>query len=321
MDKNTKISLYRSMLRIRMAEERICELYPEHEIRCPVHICIGQEAVASGVCANLTKDDYLMSNHRSHGHYLAKGGSIKAMFAELYGKASGCSGGKGGSMHLVDLSANILGTTPIVAGSIPVAVGTAFGSSIKKENRISVVFFGDAATEEGVFCESLNFAALKKLPIIFVCENNLYSVYSPLSVRQPKGRDNLALVRAYGIRGAMGDGNDVTEVYKLAKEAAAYVRKGRGPYYLQFNTYRWKEHCGPNYDNDLGYRTENEFLAWRKRCPVNRFEKELIRGKVIDAQKMGALKQEIREEIEDAVSFAKSSSFPRPEDLKSYIYA
>lgn len=304
-----------------MAEERICELYPEHEIRCPVHICIGQEAVASGVCANLTKDDYLMSNHRSHGHYLAKGGSIKAMFAELYGKASGCSGGKGGSMHLVDLSANILGTTPIVAGSIPVAVGTAFGSSIKKENRISVVFFGDAATEEGVFCESLNFAALKKLPIIFVCENNLYSVYSPLSVRQPKGRDNLALVRAYGIRGAMGDGNDVTEVYKLAKEAAAYVRKGRGPYYLQFNTYRWKEHCGPNYDNDLGYRTENEFLAWRKRCPVNRFEKELIRGKVIDAQKMGALKQEIREEIEDAVSFAKSSSFPRPEDLKSYIYA
>jgi len=320
-DKTTVLSLYSTMLRIRMVEEKIAELYPEQEMRCPVHLCIGQEAIAAGVCAHLSGKDYLMSNHRSHGHYLAKGGSLKAMFAEIYGKAEGCSKGKGGSMHLVDLDAGIMGTTPIVAGSIPVAVGAAFGSALKGEDRITVTFFGDAAAEEGVFCESLNFAALKRLPVLFVCENNYFSVYSPLSVRQPEERDNLALVKAYGIAGERGDGNDVLAVYGAAEKAVQYLRSGKGPYYLEFDTYRWREHCGPNYDNDLGYRTEEEFLQWRHRCPAGNFERYLIREGYATPEKVIKIKEKISREIDEAVTFAKQCPFPDAGDAFTDVYA
>ncbi|MBI4331624.1 MAG: thiamine pyrophosphate-dependent dehydrogenase E1 component subunit alpha, partial [Chloroflexi bacterium] len=177
--------LYYAMLRIRLVEERIAELYPEQQMRCPVHLCTGQEAIAAGVSAHLTSDDYALSNHRSHGHYLAKGGDLKAMMAEIYGRVTGCSRGKGGSMHLVDLAAGFLGATPIVGSTIPMAVGAALATVMKGEKRVTVAYFGDAAVEEGVFHESLNFAALKRLPVVFVCENNFFSVYSPLSVRQP----------------------------------------------------------------------------------------------------------------------------------------
>ncbi len=308
------------MLRIRMVEETIVELYPQQEMRCPVHLCIGQEAIAAGVCANLKKEDYLMSNHRSHGHYLAKGGNLKAMFAEIYGKKTGCSKGKGGSMHLIDLSVNVLGTTPIVGGVIPMAAGVAFGVQMKKEKRITVVFLGDAATEEGVFSETLNFSALKNLPIIFVCENNFFSVYSPLSVRQPQGRSNSSLAGAYGIPSIKGDGNDVLGVYKAAKKAVQHIRKQSGPYYLEFETYRWREHCGPNYDNDLGYRSEAEFAKWRKRCPLELYEKKLLRGKLITKKQAADLKKNIQNEIDEAVKFAKDSPFPSPEEAVSGVY-
>ncbi|MCX5810078.1 MAG: thiamine pyrophosphate-dependent dehydrogenase E1 component subunit alpha [Proteobacteria bacterium] len=320
-DKTIAMSLYSTMLRIRMVEEKIVELYPEQEMRCPVHLCIGQEAIAAGVCAHLSEKDYLMSNHRSHGHYLAKGGSLKAMFAEIYGKAAGCSKGKGGSMHLVDLDVGIMGTTPIVAGSIPVAVGVAFGSALKGEDRITVAFFGDAATEEGVFCESLNFAALKKLPVLFVCENNYFSVYSPLSVRQPAERDNLALVKAYGIAGERGDGNNVLEVYRATGKAVQYLRNGKGPYYLEFDTYRWREHCGPNYDNDLGYRTEEEFLRWRHRCPADNFERYLVQEGYATPEKIIEIKKKISREIDEAVTFAKQCPFPDAGDAFIDVYA
>lgn len=320
-DKTTALSLYSTMLRIRMVEEKIVELYPEQEMRCPVHLYIGQEAIAAGVCAHLSEKDYLMSNHRSHGHYLAKGGSLRAMFAEIYGKAAGCSKGKGGSMHLVDLDVGIMGTTPIVAGSIPVAVGVAFGSVLKGEDRITVAFFGDAATEEGVFCESLNFAALKKLPVLFVCENNYFSVYSPLSVRQPAERDNLALVKAYGIAGERGDGNNVLEVYRATGKAVQYLRNGKGPYYLEFDTYRWREHCGPNYDNDLGYRTEEEFLRWRHRCPADNFERYLIKEGYTTPGKVVKIKKKISREIDEAVTFAKQCPFPDAGDAFIDVYA
>jgi len=321
MNKEIAKFLYYDMLRIRMVEEAIAELYPEQQMRCPVHLCIGQEAIAVGVCANLSKEDYLLSNHRSHGHYLAKGGSLKAMLAEIYGKATGCSRGKGGSMHLVDLSANVLGTTPIVGGIIPVAVGVAFGVAMKGEKRVTVVFFGDAATEEGVFCESLNFAALKKLSVIFVCENNFFSVYSPLSVRQPKERDTLSLANSYGLKSARGDGNNVLDVYRLSEEAVYHVRQGLGPYYLEFDTYRWREHCGPNYDNHLGYRTELEFLEWRQRCPVENYEKHLVQNSILDEQQITEMRQEIQFKINEAIAFAKSSPFPKVNQLLSDVYA
>ena len=180
--------LYYQMLRIRMVEEAIADLYAQQDMRCPIHLCIGQEAVAVGVCAALAADDYVLSGHRSHGHYLAKGGNLPAMLAEFYGKVTGCCQGKGGSMHLVDLAAGFLGAVPIVGSTMPIAVGTALASVMRGESRVTAVFFGEGATEEGVFHESLNFAALQKLPVVFVCENNLYSVYSPLAVRQPAGR-------------------------------------------------------------------------------------------------------------------------------------
>jgi len=317
---DTNKALYKTLLRIRIIEEKIAEIYPEQEMRCPVHLSIGEEGVAVGVCAHLNHSDYVLSNHRSHGHYLAKGGDLKLMMAEIYGKATGCCQGKGGSMHLVDLSVGFLGATPIVGSTIPIAVGTAFGSVMSNEERISVVFLGDAATEEGVFHESLNFAALKKLPVIFACENNLYSVYSPLSVRQPVGREIFRQVEGYGITSYRGDGNDVGEVYRLSGQAIEQVRNGQGPVFLEFATYRWREHCGPYYDNDLGYRTEDEFLEWRQRCPLECFEEKLLKDSILSSQEIEQLSADFQSEMDEAIAFAKESPFPAEETLMENVY-
>lgn len=321
IDDRKMIELYRDMLRIRMIEESVAELYPQQQMRCPVHLCTGQEAVAVGVCAALEDKDYVVGNHRSHGHYLAKGGDLKAMMAEMYGKAAGCSKGKGGSMHLVDLSANVLGTTPIVGGSIPVGVGIAFGTLMQGGDAVVAIFFGDAATEEGVFCESLNFASLKKLPVVFVCENNHFSVYSPLSVRQPEERDNLAIAKAYGIDGSRGDGNDVLGIYALAQEAVSRAREGRGPYFLELETYRWREHCGPYFDNHLGYRAECDLNSWVERCPVRNLERKLLAEGLIDEKTTGEFRETIASEIKEAVDFAKQSPFPEAAELYTDVYA
>jgi len=321
MTPDIKKSLFYRMLRIRMVEEAIAARYREQEMRCPVHLSIGQEAIAVGVCAHLSKDDYVLGTHRSHAHYLAKGGDLKAILAELYGKATGCSGGRGGSMHLVDLSVGFLGATPIVGNIIPIAVGTAFGTSLKGENRISVVFVGEAATEAGVFTESLNFASLKKLPVIFVCENNFFSVYSPLSVRQPAERDNIAIAKAYGIYADKGDGNAVMEVYEKTAMALEHLRQDRGPAYIEFKTYRWREHCGPNFDNDLGYRTEAEYLEWRKRCPLEQFERVMTNEGVLSPAEVEERKKTIEAEIEEAFHFARSSPFPSQEELYLHLCA
>lgn len=321
IDRETAISLYRGMLRIRMVEEEVAAIYPEQQMRCPVHLCTGQEAVPVGVCANLKVGDYVLGTHRSHGHYLAKGGDLKAMMAEMYGRATGCSRGKGGSMHLVDLSVNVLGTTPIVGGIIPVAVGAAFGTRMTGGDAVTAVFFGDAATEEGVFCESLNFASLKKLPVIFVSENNFFSVYSPLSVRQPEQKDNLAIAAAYGVEGSRGDGNDVLEVYAMARKAISHAREGRGPYLLEFDTYRWREHCGPYYDNDLGYRSEMDFEEWVKKCPLNIFEQKLLDQGILVTRDIKRLKDSIEAEIGEALAFAKGSPFPEERELITDVYA
>ena len=313
--------LFREMLRIRRVEEKIAEVYPEQEMRCPVHLCTGQEAVAVGVCENLNKNDYALSSHRSHGHYLAKGGNLKALLAELYGKETGCSGGKGGSMHLVDLTAGFLGSTPIVGSTIPIGVGAAFGSMLRNENRIVAIFFGDAATEEGVFQESVNFAVLKNLPVVFVCENNLYSVYSPLEVRQPQTRQIYEWVEANDLWCGHGDGNDMEEVWRLSKQAVDHARAGKGPAFLEFATYRWREHCGPYYDNQVGYRTEQEFLEWKERCPVQRLKQRLLDEKILTPQAVTEIEEELAGEIDKAFLFAKESPFPPKESILQHIYA
>lgn len=314
------LECHRQMLQIRLVEEKIAALHPEQEMRCPIHLSVGQEAVPVGVCSALKKDDYAVGNHRSHGYYLARGGSLKAMMAELYGKADGCAGGKGGSMHLIDLSVNFLGAAPIVSGTIPIAVGVAMGSVMKGEKQVSVAFFGDAATEEGVFYESINFALLKKLPVVFVCENNFYSTHSPLSVRQPKGREIFEMAKGLGIFSFHGDGNNVEEVYELANKAIERTRKGLGPSFLEFKTYRWFEHCGPNYDHELGYRTKKELIKWKQKCPIVSLEKRLTEQN-ISTKVLEKIREGVNVEIEEAVIFAKQSSFPDEARVFEDIYA
>jgi pyruvate dehydrogenase E1 component alpha subunit len=309
------------MQRIRLVEEGIAEVYGEQQMRCPVHLSIGQEAVAVGVCEQLSRDDQVLSTHRAHGHYLAKGGDLRAMLAEMHGKATGCAGGMGGSMHLVDHAAGFLGAAPIVGSTIPIAVGAAFGAALKGEHRVVAAFFGEGATEEGAFHEALNFAALKQLPVLFVCENNLYSVYSPLSVRQPAGREVYHLAQGHGIVSEQGDGNDVTEVYAIAEHALGRIRSGGGPAFLELRTYRWREHCGPNYDNRLGYRSEEEFEHWRGLCPLERLRVRGASDGAITEADVSGWTEEIRSEFDEAVRFAKESAFPVPEVMSQAVYA
>jgi TPP-dependent pyruvate/acetoin dehydrogenase alpha subunit len=321
VDESELRRMFRELLRIRLVDERIAAIYHEQEMRCPVHLSIGQEATPVGVCAHLTAHDYAMSGHRSHGHYLAKGGSLRTMFAEMYGKVTGCTSGKGGSMHLVDLEAGFLGAVPIVGSTIPIAVGAAWGSRIRGEERVVVTFFGEGATEEGVFHEAINFASLKKLPVIFVCENNLYSVYSPMSVRQPAHREVVEVARGHGVEAYQADGNDVLAVRDLAGRAVAKARAGDGPMFLEFATYRWREHCGPNYDNTFGYRTESEFEAWKEKDPVPAFEHRLRAVGVLTDEILGALTAEVTAEIDDAINFAKASPFPDASEMDTFIFA
>ena len=299
-----KNKLFESMLRIRLVEESIANKYSEQKMRCPTHLSIGQEAIAVGVCANLTLQDQVLSTHRAHAHYLAKGGCLNSMMAEIYGKVSGCSKGMGGSMHLIDTSVGFMGSTAIVGNTIPVAVGLALEKKLTRKKSIACVFFGDGATEEGAFYESVNFAIIHSLPILFICENNLYSVYSGLEVRQPVDRKIHKMVRAMGISAQHGNGNDVEEVARKVKHAKTMILKSGGPQFLEFDTYRWREHCGPNFDNNIGYREESEFLKWKKKDPLKNFYSENSQ-KYID-RKIDTISQE----IDDAHQFADDSKFP-----------
>lgn len=299
-----KNKLFESMLRIRLVEESIAKKYSEQKMRCPTHLSIGQEAIAVGVCANLTSQDQVLSTHRAHAHYLAKGGCLNSMMAEIYGKASGCSKGMGGSMHLIDTSVGFMGSTAIVGNTIPVAVGLALEKKLTRKKSIACVFFGDGATEEGAFYESVNFAIIHSLPILFICENNLYSVYSGLEVRQPVDRKIYKMVRAMGISAQHGNGNDVEEVARKVKHAKTMILKSGGPQFLEFDTYRWREHCGPNFDNNIGYREESEFLKWKKKDPLKNFYSENSQ-KYIDRKI-----DKISKEIDDAHQFADDSKFP-----------
>ncbi|MDD5671170.1 MAG: thiamine pyrophosphate-dependent dehydrogenase E1 component subunit alpha, partial [Candidatus Omnitrophica bacterium] len=230
--KEILLELYRRMLLIREVEEKIVQVYPQQEIRCPTHLSIGQEAAASGVTTALRRDDYVFGTHRCHSHYLAKGGDLKQMFSELYGRANGCAKGKGGSMHLVDPSQGMMGSSAIVGGTIPLAAGAALAAKMQGTDRVAVAFFGDGATEEGVFHESLNFAALKKLPVIFVCENNFFATHTPLSARQV-----IASIadhgKIYGVPGVVVEGVNVIDVYQNAAEMVARARTGGGPSILE----------------------------------------------------------------------------------------
>lgn len=309
------------MLRIRVVDTAIAQHYAEQEMRCPVHLSIGQEAAEAGACAALQQRDYVLSGHRSHGHYLAKGGDLKAMVAEIYGKATGCAGGKGGSMHLVDIEAGFLGAAPIVGSTIPIAAGVALAAQMRKEDRVVMVFLGDGATETGAFYESVNFAALKNLPMVFLVENNFYSVYSPMSVRQ-KGEHRITdIARAHGMQAQTADGNDLDLVYQISLSAVEKARRGEGPTLLEFVTYRWREHCGPSFDNDIGYRTEAEYLDWKERDPVAAYERKLVALGYASPQDIASMTHALEMEAEAAITFAKESPWPDPASASAMVYA
>ncbi|MFH1728857.1 MAG: thiamine pyrophosphate-dependent dehydrogenase E1 component subunit alpha [Pseudomonadota bacterium] len=320
--KELLLNLYKSMLKMRICEESLVNPIIEREIQCPCHLYSGEEAIAASFGELLEKEDYVLGNHRSHGHYLAKGGNLKEMIAEIFCKDSGCSRGKGGSMHLIDTRVGMLGSAPIVAGTISLALGVALASKIRKDNRVSVSFFGDGATGEGVLYESLNFAALNKLPIIFACENNFYSTH--LHIKEIRVENDIKDVgSSLGIQSYLVDGNDVLETYKVIKESVDLIKNGNGPVFIEFHTYRLRGHVGPD-DNLQGEHTDirpkEEIEAWVKKDPVIRIEKYLLENNLLDDNEKFEIKKQIEIEINEAIDFAKNSPYPDVKELYSNVF-
>ena len=319
LSRDQLISLLRAMQRIRMAEERIGELVETREVRTPCHLSIGQEAIPAGVCAALQQDDTLWGGHRSHGHYLAKGGDLRGMMAEIFGKATGCARGRGGSMHLVDPAQGIFGTVPLVAATIPLAVGAALSAKLRGTQQVAVAFFGDGATDEGHFHESLNLAALYRLPVLFVCENNLYSTH--LTLKERRVKDNIVESAAlHGLPGVVVDGNDVTAVYETAHQAVHRARIGDGPTLLECRTYRWRGHVGPAADLEVGTDRRRELDDWQRRDPIAQC-RGLLKAHGLSSEVFDRLEAEVRREIDEAVSFARLSPTPDESELLQHVYA
>jgi TPP-dependent pyruvate/acetoin dehydrogenase alpha subunit len=300
---------YRSVYRIRRVEEEIARVYPSDKIKSPVHLSIGQEAVSVGVCEALRLDDVVFGTYRSHAYYLAKGGDLKKMMAELYGKATGCARGKGGSMHLVDVAHGVMGASAVVGTTIANAVGYAYALKLQRKDSIVVSFFGDGATDEGVFHESLNFAALKQLPLLFVCENNSYAIHTHL-LRRHKEANLCERVRAYGMPALRVDNNDILRIHEQAKVAVSELRgRQAGPFFLECLTYRWKEHVGPNDDFHLGYRSYEEARPWVEGDQLARLAALIAPGS------RERIEAAVEEEIRTVIAFAEQEPFPDAGEL------
>lgn len=312
--------MYVTMVRIRKFEERIAEiLLSSKEITTPCHLYIGQEAIATGVCTALRKDDYVLSTHRSHGHFLAKGGDLKALMAEIYCKKTGCSRGKGGSMHVASPDMGLPGSSAIVGGTIPIAAGAALAFSIQNKDAVSVVFFGDGAVHEGVFYESLNFASLNKLPVIFVCENNLYCTHLPVAACLAD-TDIHKKANVFAMPSVRIDGNNTMEVYNTAKKAIEDARSGKGPTLIECMTYRWKGHVGPSDDLDKGLRSKEELDYWMNRDPIRTMEQFMLENGVMSKLEIKQTREAASEEVEEALKFARESPCPDENDLLHDVF-
>jgi len=306
--------IYEALYRIRRVEEAIAEIYPTDKIKSPVHLSIGQEAVAVGVCEALRADDIVFGTYRSHAAYLAKGGDLKRMIAELYGKLTGCAKGKGGSMHLVDIEHGVMGASAVVGTTIANAIGYAYALKLQRKDSIVVSFFGDGATDEGVFHESMNFATLKELPIVFVCENNFYAIHTHL-LKRHKEANLCERARSYGLIAEQIGYNDVFRIYERVGAAAADLRaRRRGPFFFECLTYRLKEHVGPGDDFHLGYRAQAEAEVWSENDPVRRV------GESIDATRRREIESAVECEIRDALAFAEESPFPGGNELFTDVW-
>ena len=319
-DAQELVAWYRAMLRIRRIEEEIERRYHQDQMKTPIHLVIGQEAAAVGCCTALRHTDLVYTSHRTHGAYLAKGGDLGRMLCEMHCRINGCVGSRGGSMHLIDKSVGMAGTSAIVGGAVPIATGAALASKMKQEDRVVVAFLGDATTEEGVTAESLNFAALKKLPVIFFCENNFYSVQSPLSTRQPP-RDIRAWAGAHGMPAVSVDGVNVLAVHDAVRTAVARARAGDGPTFIEVAVYRFRAHGGAGDDSRTGYRTEAERVAWEAVDPLQLFADYLTRRGNLDPPVIQSMENEIAAEIAAAFELALESPNPTEDDLYRNVYA
>ena len=322
MEKEKLQWLFESMYRIRRFEETMLAQTFKGKSMGVTHSSDGQEAGPAGVCAHLTDKDWIGSTHRGHGHCIAKGLDTKKMMAEIFGKSTGQCKGKGGSMHIADFSKGMLGANAIVGASIPLAVGAALSSKYNgtENESVGVALFGDGATGQGVLHESMNLASIWKLPVIFVCENNFYSVYSPLSVRQPKNRKIYKMVRGCNIKSYKANGNYTYEVMSSFLKAKNFAEKNSEPVFLEYQTFRWLEHCGPNLDDHLKYRNKKELLYWKKNDPIKILENYLIKKKWIKSDSVQNMKNSIINKINLAFKYAKRSPFPKERDLYKYLY-
>lgn len=313
------LELYTTMLRIRHFEDRIVYLYAHGEVPGLAHLYIGEEAVAAGVCAALRDDDYITSTHRGHGHVLAKGADPKYMMAELFGKKTGYCKGKGGSMHIADIEKGVLGANGIAGGGLPIAVGAGWSAKWRETDQVTACFFGDGASNNGTFHESLNLASLQKLPVIFVCENNLYGI----SVSQTKHQsitDVADRAVSYGMPGVVLDGNNVVTVFSTATKAVKRARTGGGPTLIECKTYRLRGHHEGDPNQGERYRTKDEIDAWKAKCPIKMLAESLIKRKPTNKKKLEAIEKDVIAEIDAAVDFAKNSKFPDISDLYEDVY-
>jgi len=318
ISKEKLLWMYETMVKIRVHEERAAELFAKNKIPGFVHLYVGEEAVATGVVASLKKEDFISSTHRGHGHYIAKGGDIKASMAELFGKSAGCCKGKGGSMHIVDLSIGELGANGMVGGGIPHAVGAAMGIKLNGLDDVAVSFFGDGASNQQNFHEGINLAAIWKLPVVFVCENNEYQISLPYS-KQQIINSVAERGKSYGIPAVSVDGQDVMAVYEVAKEAIERARNGEGPSLIEAKTYRFRGH----FEGDPAiYRTKKELEWWKEnKDPIVIFKNFLLEKNILSEGDFVSIQKKKEEEIEEAVKFAESSPQPKKEDILKNVFS
>lgn len=321
LKKNIIKKLFFESLRIRMIENEISKRYKDLKMRCPIHLSIGQESSAVAICHNLLNGDEVVTAHRSHAHYLAKGGNLKKMIAELHGKIGGCVNGLGGSMHLLDLKKNITAAVPIVGSTMPIGVGKAWANQFYKNKKIVVIFFGDGATEEGIFFESMDFSVLKELRVLFVCENNEYSVYSKIDKRQHKKRNLVKIAQSLGMKSSLIKIHDLKDIYLKTKKILKKIRIDSQPYFLQINTWRNVEHCGPNIDDNLEYRNKSDQKKWLKLDQVQKYQDYIVSKKIVSLKQLEKMKEKINLEINKAFNFSYNSPYPPKKYLKKFIYS
>lgn len=317
LSKEQFLDFYHKMIRIREFENEAIELAKMNLTRAAIHTYNGEEAIAVGICAHLGNEDYITSTHRGHGHCVAKGADLRLMFAELMARSTGYCKGKGGSMHIADMSIGMLGANGIVGGGIPISVGAAFGTKYKGEHHVTACFFGDGAANEGTFHESVNFASVMNLPVIFVCENNQWAIST--SVKKSCNVENLSSRAAgYGIEGVTVDGNDIEEVYEKFGEALRKVREGRGPVLMEMKTYRMAGHY---YGDNENYRSRDEVNAWKEKCPIKHVKEILMQEFGVAEEELTAIEKEERETVLAASEAAKQDPEPEPADLRTDLYS